>query len=310
MQNQSLFKNTYYYRPYNLPLSFPSVAFIGDNWILPDTPLEYMHFHNCIEIGHCLSGEGTIYVENKEYTFKPNDICIISENTIHISKSASQQKSKWEYIYFNPYLLFGDRFPSSLFNNLFFSPPYFSNVLDSEAHPYIHFLVTRMFSEYHEKKANYQYSLRGLFLTFIIVMTRTISYNISESDAIAHIRSSLIYIHEHYTQKIQIKDISVICNLSEPHFRRKFVEVMHISPLDYINRLRIRKSCREIYRGEKALNEIALEVGFTSLSSFNRQFHSLLGCSPSDWRKKIRLSEDYHEITSLEDDSTKEIFDL
>ncbi len=307
MQKQSLRKNTYFYRPYNLPLSFPAVAFIGDNWILPDTPLEYMHFHNCIEIGHCIQGKGTMYVENKEIAFKPEDISIICENTLHISKSGNNEHSKWEYIFFNPHLMFDDSFVP---NNSFPYPPYFTNVFDVNSNPHIHFLVKRMFVEYHEKKANYKHSLIGLFLALMVAMTRTASIHTDNIEEAGDIRSSLTYINQNYTKKLQIKDISKVCNLSEPHFRRIFGEVMHMSPLNYINRLRIRKSCQEIYRGEKALNDIALEVGFTTLSSFNRQFHALLGCSPRDWRKKIRASEDSYEITSLDDDATIDIFNF
>lgn len=306
MQNQSLHKNNYFYRPYNLPLSFPTVAFIGDNWILPDTPLEYMHFHNCIEIGHCIQGKGTLYMEKKEMDFKPDDISIIAENTIHISKSGNNQHSKCEYIYFNPHLMFGDSCPTNSFDYA----PYYSNVFDAESNPHIHFLVSRMFVEYHEKKTNYKHSLKGLFLSLMIAMTRSTSIHTDHIDEAGDFRSSLTYINQNYTKKLQIKDIAKVCHLSEPHFRRIFGEVMHMSPLDYINRLRIRKSCQEIYRGEKALNEIAMEVGFTTLSSFNRQFHTLLDSSPSDWRKKIRVSEGSYEITSLEDDAAIDIIHL
>lgn len=310
MQKQSSLKKNYYYRHYNLPPSFPSVAFLGDSWVLPDTPLEYLHFHNCIEIGHCLSGEGTLYIENKEYEFHAGDICFIPENIAHISKSSFNQKSKWEYIYFNPSLLFEKNFATNKLESLLVCSPHLSKVFPHSEEPYLHFLISRMFAEFHEKGTNYQDSLRGLFLTLLTVMYRYIPEQFTEHNTNLQIHSALLYIHKHYAEKLQIGEIASLCHLSEPHFRRKFLEVMHISPLDYINHLRIRTSCYEIYRNEKPLNLIAKEVGFTTLSSFNRQFLSLLGCSPTQWRKKLTFTKDHHEIVSLEDDSTKSFFTL
>lgn len=310
MQKQSSLKKRYYYRHYNLPPSFPSVAFLGDSWILPDTPLEYLHFHNCIEIGHCLSGEGTLYIENKEYTFQAGDICFIPENIAHISKSSSNQTSRWEYIYLNPSLLLEEIFPEKKLESLLLCSPHIAKVFPHSEEPYLHFLISRMFGEFHEKGPNYQDSLRGLFLTFLTVIYRHIPEQLTEHCTNLQIYSALLYIHKHYGEKLQIGEIAALCHLSEPHFRRKFLEIMHISPLDYINHLRIRTSCYEIYKNEKPLNQIAQEVGFTTLSSFNRQFHSLLGCSPTKWRKELMPSKDYHEIISLEDDSVKEFFTL
>ncbi|SHJ88236.1 AraC-type DNA-binding protein [Anaerocolumna jejuensis DSM 15929] len=310
MQNQSSFKKSYHYRHYNLPLSFPSIAFLGDSWVLPDTPLEYLHFHNCIEIGHCLSGSGTLHIENIEYEFHAGDICFISENIAHISKSSLNQTSKWEYIYLNPSLLFEKNFPGGKPESLLICSPYLSKAFPHREEPYLHFLTCRMFAEFHEKGPNYQDALRGLFLTLLTVLYRHIPEQLSEHSTNLQIHSALLYIHKHYAQKLQIGKIAALCHLSEPHFRRKFLEVMHISPLDYINHYRIRTSCYEIYRNEKPLNQIAKDVGFTTLSSFNRQFHSLLGSSPTEWCRNMIFSKDHYEIVSLDDDSSKNFFTL
>ena len=80
---------------------------------------------------------------------------------------------------------------------------------------------------------------------------------------------------------------------------------MRIRPLDYINHLRIRIACQAIYKNEKPINEIASDVGFTTLSSFNRNFQALLHRSPSEWRKQ---HTDVLEITSLEERSTQGVF--
>ena len=37
----------------------------------------YLHFHDCLEIGYCVSGKGICLVEDKQYAFKKGDVEII-----------------------------------------------------------------------------------------------------------------------------------------------------------------------------------------------------------------------------------------
>ena len=85
---------------------------------------------------------------------------------------------------------------------------------------------------------------------------------------------------------------------------------MHISPLDYLNHLRIRIACQAVYQNHTPINEIAQDVGFSTLSSFNRNFHALLGCSPSEWRKKQLEEDNIVEIQSLNEEKAQKVFVL
>lgn len=303
MQNQSSPSTDLQYRHYNLPLEFPSFAFIGDRWILPDHA-DSMHFHNCMEIGYCLSGHGTVYVEQKALPFSAGDICVIPENTIHISCSDSSVTSLWEYILFDSKLMFptGDFHLIAKDSRLLFDDPQFSNILPEGVHPLLGFITRRMFEEFYRHEAGYQDSLRGLFMAFIteylrICPDRKVNgkdrQNLRIYPAILHIRSF-------YSQKITVPGLAALCGLSEPHFRRIFEEIIHLPPLDYIHHLRIRQACYLLVHTDRPVSEIAKEVGFSTLSSFNRQFLTVTGTSPRIWKTRNRNSVEYHRITSLD----------
>ena len=53
----------------------------------------------------------------------------------------------------------------------------------------------------------------------------------------------LDFVSYHYMEDIRIEDLAKICHISETHFRRVFTSHMKVSPLEYINSVRIHTAC-------------------------------------------------------------------
>jgi len=298
------------YRHYNLPIVHPYIAFFGDNWTISNKAHTHLHFHNCMELGYCKTGSGTLFVENNSFSFQAEDYILIPENTAHKSQAASEE-SCWEYIYFDPYLILQELLPPQVLNSIL--PDFLTHfgVIRADVNPELHFLMEKIFEELHKKKAYYQDSLKGTFLSFIMLITRNQYLKHSVNSDFQWLYSAIDYIRKNYQRKLSIAEIAqTCCNLSESHFRKQFRETMHISPLDYINHLRIRIACQAIYKNEKSINEIARDVGFTTLSSFNRNFRALLGSSPSEWKKKQLTENNVIEIRTLDEEAIQGAFVL
>ncbi len=297
------------YRHYNLPVSFPCVALLGSNWRIGNTPMPFLHFHNCIEIGHCLSGSGIITIESCDYPYKTGDFTFISENTNHSSYRTCDTESIWEYIYLDAHLMFCNILPEDFPVDILFDLNNRSGILSKEAHPDIYTILSEIFNEMHIKAANYKDSLKGLFLTLLVFVSRASTEPAVpvKSDLLIH--DALRYIYANYTKKLSISLIaSECCHLSEAHFRKCFTELMHTSPLDYINLLRIQKACQLITENELYMKEIALLSGFSTLSSFNRNFQSTLGCSPSEWKKQSLKNSEVVVLNTIEEGIAAKIF--
>lgn len=61
---------------------------------------------------------------------------------------------------------------------------------------------------------------------------------------------------------------------------------MNMSPLEYINLVRVQTACDLLKRTDEPITTIAGKCGFTTLSTFNRNFKQITGVSPSQWRKR------------------------
>ena len=96
----------------------------------------------------------------------------------------------------------------------------------------------------------------------------------------------LDYISEHYSEDLKVSDIAEWTHISETHFRRIFTSYMNMSPLDYINQLRIRAACEYLKKTDESVAMIAAKCGFPVSSTFNRNFRHIMGVSPAEWRRR------------------------
>lgn len=110
--------------------------------------------------------------------------------------------------------------------------------------------------------------------------------NKKESLHVEKIRPALVYIETHYHEEIKIKTLAEVCNLSEPYFRKLFRNCMKTSPLEYINTVRVQKACDYLQKKDFPVNDLAWQVGYSSVSTFERNFKKIVGQTPKQWRLK------------------------
>ena len=77
--------------------------------------------------------------------------------------------------------------------------------------------------------------------------------------------------------------------MSVRYFCKVFKQSIGMTFTDYLNRLRIEKAKNLLANPHKHISEIAFEVGFESLSQFNRSFKRITGETPTRFRKKADM---------------------
>ncbi|MDP4121349.1 MAG: AraC family transcriptional regulator, partial [Bacillota bacterium] len=90
-----------------------------------------------------------------------------------------------------------------------------------------------------------------------------------------------------FTQKIYIKTLADLCHMSCSSFRRNFKTVMHCTVSEYINKMRINKTCELLFSTEIPILDISNLIGYESVSSLNRYFQWMMGTTPLAWRKSV-----------------------
>lgn len=104
------------------------------------------------------------------------------------------------------------------------------------------------------------------------------------------IQDALKVIHSSYQTGLKISDLAGHYFLSENIFRKKFTEMVGISPKQYIIGLRLNEAKRLLQHTQKPIEWISSEVGFTSSSRFHELFVKHFGKTPLEWRKREELN--------------------
>jgi signal transduction histidine kinase/AraC-like DNA-binding protein len=101
-------------------------------------------------------------------------------------------------------------------------------------------------------------------------------------------RQAMAYIHEHYAEPLTREQIAHQVGLSERHLNRCFNEETGMSIMTYLNRYRVRQAKMLLENGDQSIEEVSVEVGFSSSSYFGRVFRQEIGISPGAYQRGIR----------------------
>ena len=108
-----------------------------------------------------------------------------------------------------------------------------------------------------------------------------------EPDSVGRAR---VFIGEHADEKLSLAKIAKAVNVSANYFSTLFKQATSLNFADYVARVRIEKTKNLLLNPNLRISEIAFEVGFQSLSQFNRSFRRIAGVSPKEYRNSNALS--------------------
>ena len=83
---------------------------------------------------------------------------------------------------------------------------------------------------------------------------------------------------------LTVEEYATLCNMSLSSFKRKFKEVYIDSPIKYLLKMKLQKASELLKDKNNRISFIAYDVGFESLTTFNRSFKAHYGKSPSEYR--------------------------
>ncbi len=97
------------------------------------------------------------------------------------------------------------------------------------------------------------------------------------------IYKGIFYIENNFSEEISVDDIAKKCNMCPSSFRKKFKEIIGMSPIEYKNYLKTKKAIELLSFGEFNVSEISDIVGFSDVVYFCRQFKRFWGTTPKKY---------------------------
>ena len=95
------------------------------------------------------------------------------------------------------------------------------------------------------------------------------------------------YIAVHKTEALSLATVARVAGASVFHFCKVFHKSTGLNFTDYVARARVEDARKSLLNPNRRISEIAYDVGFQSLTQFNRTFRRIFGQSPSEYREKF-----------------------
>lgn len=91
------------------------------------------------------------------------------------------------------------------------------------------------------------------------------------------------YIAQNYNKRIYNDELSSVTGLSTVYFRKLFKDVMGISPISYIQSVKMGKAKKMLNSDYSSITDIAYSLGYNNVYEFSRDFKKYTGISPSKY---------------------------
>lgn len=275
---------------YELPPERP-FAFMtaGGNFSTPDV----FHWHDCLELNLVRGGRGVNYIGTKEYRLSPGQLYLINNVDTHIA--VTDGSLDMQIIIFDPALL-GQCGPGHYQYLLPFYPTYpeASNlaVLQDADMKKVMCLFDEIEREWESCGRGNELFVRAKLLELLAVLYRGLKAE-DGKNAMARRREyekilpSIEYINTHLAEPMPLAALASVCGMSRTYFSGCFKKAMEMNLTTYLEKARISRACMLLATTSLPVTEVALESGFSSLSSFNAIFKKSCGKTPGDYRRSI-----------------------
>ncbi len=106
----------------------------------------------------------------------------------------------------------------------------------------------------------------------------------------ALVRKARAYITAHREERLTLAEVAEASGASVYYFCKVFKKATGLRFTDFVSRVRLEDARRELLKPERRVSEIAYQVGFQSLTQFNRAFKRVFGESPSKFRGNLQAA--------------------
>lgn len=102
------------------------------------------------------------------------------------------------------------------------------------------------------------------------------------------IKRMMLYIRDHYSEKVSLEQIAAAANISERECLRCFHDMLNTSPFSYLMDYRVRRAANLLQETDRTVTDIAYACGFFGTSYFGKVFKKSMNCTPGQYRELYR----------------------
>lgn len=249
-----------------------------------------IHWHPYAEILLSLQDGNTVTVNFNKYVLKPNDIIIVYPGDLHCVENVTEESFLIIQFPINLITVMNDinRILPVLYKTLYcaYDPCSVENdrmilalkkidVLRKSEHPFVevdtYSLLLTFFSLYGQYCINSNNAHNA-------------GYTVTQYKSSKLMAEACLYISQNCAEPLTLDSVAHQLGISKSYFSHLFKDYTQMTFIDYLIRERINRAETLFLGPKKRILDIAIECGFSSISSFNRTFKKVKGISPTEFR--------------------------
>jgi transcriptional regulator GlxA family with amidase domain len=117
--------------------------------------------------------------------------------------------------------------------------------------------------------------------------TPYITYLLSKDHGDLLVIEAQEWIEKHYTQSIDYDWLAGKLRMSRRSLERRFKEATGVTPLGYLQQLRVEAAKSLLEEGSETFNEITYLVGYEDISFFRKVFVRFTGLRPREYQRRF-----------------------
>ncbi len=257
------------------------------------------HWHQEFEFCNVIKGRCRFCLPGQEVILQEGDSIFINSNCLH---KAEKENNHTEVVYhtqlFRKELLEGVK--DSVFKSKYIDPILQSNLIqgilfkrDDLKQQKIIEVMERAYQSCLLGDVGYEMIVRNfiseLWLYLLKEYKNALHSSVNYSVPVTgRVKTMMTFIENNYMNKIGVEDIGDSANVSKRECLRCFKLNLHMSPFSYLTDFRIRKAAQLLLRTQDSIITISEACGFSSNSYFGKVFHTVMGCTPKEYRQNIK----------------------
>lgn len=230
---------------------------------------------------YCVNGSGWYCVDGKIYNVSRNQFFILPAGKPHAYEAS--EKEGWSIYWIN---FCGSN--AEIFANCAREPHNINTTLNSrisERNNIFEEIFTTLEGGFSLENLRYASSVLYYYLASMCYLNQyREAIQKPKDQKLDIVEAAIHYMNENIENHITIDDVLKYVGYSYTHFSTLFKKQTGMTPVNYINKLKIKRACYLLTQTNMQVNQICHKVGISDSLYFSRLFSKVMGMSPTEYR--------------------------
>lgn len=258
--------------------------------VCSDNDYSPLHWHSHLEILFLLDGYMTVFINDKKYTLKKDDMLVVSPRELHSTKAFG----KVRYILLQiPY----DYLSRSISHvSLIQFQAYFPSITMISTQRKLRDCLFALLDAYEKKEDGYQLYFSSVVYEFLYILYKNHSAKMTrqakekENRSFEKIEETIQYVKANYKREISLAEVAGLLHVSPEYFCRLFKKHTGQTFLEYLNAVRLIHFYHDLLQTDYSITDLLERNGITNYKVFIRTFRETYKTTPGKLRQSIKNS--------------------